>query len=311
MTRERQQRRRRERQRKRRDERQQPVPYEPVGKMPLPGIMGWFQSNTRIFYVGGIAVMVLSLGAIFFGAQGGIHSGQPLTADIVSTSTPSPDATAATATDGDEVDGDGHAHADAEAADDGHAHAADAADAADATVVDDPIQRVYAAPPPFEIDVTHSYEVVILTEKGEIRIELFPDEAPGYVNNFVFLARNRFYDGLIFHRVVAGFIAQAGDPTATGFSGSGYNLPEEKNSLQFDAGMLSMAKAGASVNGSQFFITLEPAPHLNGDFTVFGRVIEGLDVLRALTTREPGEGQPPGDRILSIEVIEEPAADSG
>lgn len=302
MTRERQQRRRRERQRKRRDERQQPVPFEPIGKMPLPGIMGWFQAHTRIFYVGGIAVMVLSLGAIFFGSQGGLNSGQPLTSDIVSTSTPSPEATAAA------TDGDGHAHADAEAADDGHAHAADADEA---TVVDDPIQRVYAAPPPFEIDVTHSYEVVILTEKGEIRIELFPDEAPGYVNNFVFLARNRFYDGLVFHRVVAGFIAQAGDPTATGFSGSGYSLPEEKNSLRFEAGMLSMAKAGASVNGSQFFITLEPAPHLNGDFTIFGRVIEGLDVVRALTTREPGAGQPPGDRILSIEVLEEPPADSG
>lgn len=288
MSRERRQQRRRERQRSRREGRQQNVTYEPVGKMPLPGIMGWFQRNPRIFYVGGIAVMVLSLGAIFFGSQGGISSGQPTAADIAPTSTPAPTSTAA-ATDAEEADADSTAEAGA---------------------TDEPIQRVYAAPPPFEIDVTHSYEVVILTEKGEIRIELFPDEAPGYVNNFVFLARNRFYDGLIFHRVVQGFVAQAGDPTATGFSSAGYNLPEEKNDLQFDAGVLSMAKAGTSVNGSQFFITLEPAPHLNGEFTIFGRVIEGLDVVRALTKREPGAGQPPGDRILSIEVLEEDPADS-
>lgn len=252
--------------------------------MKLPGIMGWFQGNPRFFYVGGIAVMVLSLGAIFFGSQGGINSGQPTAADIQPAETPAPTETAA---------------------------AADAAATAEPVATEDPIQRVYSAAPAFEIDVTHSYEVVIQTEKGEIRIELLPDEAPGYVNNFVFLARNHFYDGLTFHRVVEGFVAQAGDPTATGFIGSGYVLDEETNDLQFDAGVLSMAKAGASVNGSQFFITLEPTPHLNGQFTVFGRVTAGLDVARTLTRREPGGDQPPGDRIISMEVLEDGEADPG
>ena len=252
--------------------------------MPLPGIMGWFQRNPRFFYVGGIAVMILSLGAIFFGSQGGIQSGQPTAADIAPTSTPAPASTAA---------------------------AADADGTAEPTPTEDPIQRVYAAAPAFEIDVTHSYEVVILTEKGEIRVELLPEEAPGYVNNFVFLARNHFYDGLTFHRVVEGFVAQAGDPTATGFTGSGYTLQEEKNDLQFDAGVLSMAKAGSSVNGSQFFITLGQAPHLNGQFTVFGRVTAGMDVAQALTKRAPGDDQPPGDRIISIEVLENGESDPG
>ncbi len=282
---ERRQQRRRERQRSRRGGRQQQqVTYEPIGKMKLPGIMGWFQGNPRFFYVGGIAVMVLSLGAIFFGSQGGIHSGQPTVDDIAGTATPAPTSTAA---------------------------AAEADATTEPAATDQSIQRVYAAPPAFEIDVTNSYEVVILTEKGEIRIELLPEEAPGYVNNFVFLARNNFYDGLVFHRVVEGFVAQAGDPTATGFTGSGYVLEEETNDLQFDAGVLAMAKAGSSVNGSQFFITLEPAPHLNGQFTVFGRVTEGMDVVRALTKRNPGDDQPPGDRIISIEVLENGEADPG
>ena len=279
MGRERRQQRRRERQRSRRGGRQpQQATYEQIGKMKLPGIMGWFQGSPRFFYVGGIAVMVLSLGAIFFGSQSGIYSGQPTADDIAPIHTPAPTSTAA-------------------------------ATEADATA--DPIQRVYSAAPAFEIDVTHSYEVVILTEKGEIRIELLPDEAPGYVNNFVFLARNNFYDGLTFHRVVDGFVAQAGDPTATGFTGSGYVLNEETNDLQFDAGVLSMAKTGSIVNGSQFFITLKPTPHLNGQFTVFGRVTVGLDVVRALTRREPGGDQPPGDRIISMEVLEDGEADPG
>ncbi|MEE8421146.1 MAG: peptidylprolyl isomerase [Dehalococcoidia bacterium] len=249
--------------------------------MPLPGIMGWFQRNPRIFYVGGIAVLLLSLGAVFLGTQAGVHTPPANTASA----TEVPIASTATAE-------------------------ASSSPAAGAT--EEPIQRVYASAPPLEIDVTHTYEVVIHTEKGDIRIELLPEAAPGYVNNFVFLARNRFYDGLTFHRVVADFVAQAGDPSAQGFGGSGYELPEEKNDLTFDAGMLSMAKAGDAVNGSQFFITLEAAPHLNGEFTVFGRVIEGLDVVRALTKREPGRAdQPPGDRILGIDVIEGTPADAG
>jgi len=154
-----------------------------------------------------------------------------------------------------------------------------------------------------EIDPSNRYEAVIRTERGDIRVELLPGEAPGYVNNFVFLARNRFYDGLTFHRVLTGFVAQGGDPTGGGAGGPGYSLEEETNELPFDAGVISMAKSTA-VSGSQFFITLEPTPFLEPDFTVFGRVIEGLEVARSLTAREPGPGAPPADRIISIEIIE-------
>ena len=254
--------------------------------MRLPGIMGWFQGNPRIFYVGGIAVMVLSLGAVFFGTQTGRQTAIP--------DTP-------TADEGDEAD-----------------QIADTptpppvpSPAAEPTP-DDSIQRFYSAPPPLEIDPTHTFSAVIRTEKGNIRLELLPGEALGFVNNFVFLARNDFYDGLTFHRVVPGFVAQAGDPTATGFGGAGYTLPEDTNDLAFEAGVISMAKqdpGGEHVDGAQFFITLDPQPALADNFTVFGRVTEGLAVLRALQERDPAApGEPPGDRILDIEIIEDPGA---
>ena len=124
-------------------------------------------------------------------------------------------------------------------------------------------------------------------------------------NNFVFLARNNFFDGLTFHRVIPGFVAQGGDPTGGGAGGPGYDLEEETNDLPFDAGVLSMAKSN-KVSGSQFFITLEPTPFLESEFTVFGRVIEGLDVARSLTAREASPGAPPAARILSIEITETP-----
>ena len=263
---------RRQRRRVRRSRRGRPG-YEPVGNVRMPGVMGWFQRNPRLFYVGGIAVMVLSLGAVFFGTQAGSGGAR---------NTPS----------------------DAASAEDGQTDQTPTPEASPTTgaTPSDEIQRVYSAPPAMTIDTSHSFQAVIRTEKGEIRLELLPQEAPGFVNNFVFLARNRFYDGLTFHRVVPGFVAQAGDPTATGFGDAGYDLPDERNRLRFEAGVISMAKAGDRVSSSQFFITLEPAAHLNADFTVFGRVVEGMDVLRALTARQPGE--PPGARILSIEIIE-------
>ena len=180
--------------------------------------------------------------------------------------------------------------------------------AAEGSPAAEPIVRVYDSQPPMEIDPTHRFEAVIYTDKGTIRLELLPQDAPGYVNNFVFLARNRFYDDLTFHRVIPGFVAQGGDPTGTGAGGPGYNLVEETNSINFDAGVISMAK-GATVSGSQFFITLDPAPHLNDGFAVFGRVIEGMDVLRALTARDPSQpNQPEPDRILRIEIIEDGAS---
>ena len=165
--------------------------------------------------------------------------------------------------------------------------------------------RAYAAPPSMTIDSARSYEAVIRTRRGDVRITLLPEAAPGYVNNFVFLAREGFYDGITFHRVIPGFVAQAGDPTGTGSGSAGYDLAEERNDLPFAAGVLSMAKGGSIVSGSQFFVTLAPTPHLEGSFTVFGRVASGLDVLQSLTPRDPRlPGQPPGDRILAIDIIE-------
>ncbi|MQA01107.1 MAG: peptidylprolyl isomerase [Dehalococcoidia bacterium] len=169
---------------------------------------------------------------------------------------------------------------------------------------EDPITRSYEAAPEMSIDVARSYEAVIHLDAGDVRVELLPDEAPGYVNNFVFLAQNDFFDGLTFHRVVPGFVAQGGDPTGSGFGGPGYGLEEESNRLTFEPGVLSMAKSAAGVSGSQFFVTLGPAPHLNGDFTVFGRVTEGLELLEALGARNPETAEESGVVIQDIEIIE-------
>jgi cyclophilin family peptidyl-prolyl cis-trans isomerase len=175
---------------------------------------------------------------------------------------------------------------------------------------DEPAVRTYSAPPPVTIDEDASYVAVIRTEKGDIRVRLFTDEAPLTVNNFVFLAREGFYDGLTFHRVIEGFVAQAGDPTGTGAAGPGYDLEVEALSDSFPEGVLAMAKpqeAGRPNNGSQFFFTLSPQPTFEGKFTVFGEVIEGMDVLRGLTTRDPQlvVEADPGDVIETIEIIEE------
>ena len=254
--------------------------------MQFPGMFGWLQRRQRLFYAVGIVVLVVSLGAVFFGGGQAGPTG-PTPATPTPTTSPTP---------GD--DSDATAEATASPADD-----TEATPSSDDEQADD---RAYTAPPPLTIDPDGSYEAVIRTEKGSVRIELLPADAPGYVNNFVFLARDGFYDGITFHRVIPGFVAQAGDPTGTGLHSSGYDLVEELNDLPFDAGVLSMAKAGNTVSGSQFFITLEPTPHLvQSGFTVFGRVIEGLDVLRTLTPRDPSApGQPPGDRILGIDIIE-------
>jgi len=158
------------------------------------------------------------------------------------------------------------------------------------------------------IDPTKSYEAIIKTEKGDIRIKLFADKAPVTVNNFVFLARQGFYDGVTFHRVIPGFMAQTGDPTGTGTGGPGYTFQDEFDpSLRHDSeGIVSMANAGPNTNGSQFFITYAPQPHLDDVHSVFGKVIEGMDVLRSLRERDPSKdpNAPPGDKILTIEIVE-------
>jgi peptidyl-prolyl cis-trans isomerase B (cyclophilin B) len=172
-----------------------------------------------------------------------------------------------------------------------------------------PATQRYSGPPAMTIDTNKSYFAVIHTDKGDIRVELFAKEAPQTVNNFVFLARDGFYNGLTFFRVEPGFVAQTGDPEDTGRGGPGYTIPDENSGQPFQAGTLGMAKRGDEPNsaGSQFFITLSDQPQLNDVDTSFGRVVEGIDVLSALTPREPVAGQdlPPGDEILSIDIEEQ------
>ena len=142
----------------------------------------------------------------------------------------------------------------------------------------------YNSYPDMVIDTDSEYTATIKTNKGDITVELYPDAAPKTVNNFVFLAQDGFYDGVTFHRVIPGFVAQGGDPTGTGRGGPGYQFEDEVegNPHTHEAGSLSMANAGPNTNGSQFFIVYEPQPHLNGKHTVFGQVVDGMDVARSL-----------------------------
>lgn len=169
-------------------------------------------------------------------------------------------------------------------------------------------ERQFDAPPPQVIQEGKQYQATIETDKGDIVVELFAEQTPLTVNNFVYLAEQGWFDDTIFHRVIPGFMAQAGDPSATGIGWPGYRCSDELNpALIFDgAGILGMANSGPDTNGSQFFITLEAQPHLDGLHTVFGRVIEGMEVVEALASRDPQAVAPdePGDRILSVTVEE-------
>ncbi len=165
----------------------------------------------------------------------------------------------------------------------------------------------FSQPPPVTIDVNKKYFVNMETGKGLIRIELYPKEAPKTVNNFVFLARQGFYDGVAFHRVIPGFMAQGGDPAGTGAGGPGYQFEDEFSpKLTHVRGALSMANAGPNTNGSQFFIVYAPQPHLNGRHSVFGMVVSGMDVALALNATEGPNARPP-DRMTKV-TIEEVAA---
>ena len=165
----------------------------------------------------------------------------------------------------------------------------------------------WSSPPDMEIDPARSYEALFKTEGGDFRVRLFAEQSPVTVNNFVFLARQGYYDDTTFHRVLPGFMAQGGDPTGTGAGGPGYAFEDEFDpSLQFDRpGLLAMANRGPNTNGSQFFITYAPTPHLDGLHTIFGEVIEGAEVLSALTPRDP-QANPDfaGDRLISVEITE-------
>jgi cyclophilin family peptidyl-prolyl cis-trans isomerase len=167
-------------------------------------------------------------------------------------------------------------------------------------------EKQYTSPPAMVIDATKSYTATIKTNIGDIVLDLYADKAPKTVNNFVFLARDGFYDGVIFHRVIKGFMAQGGDPTGTGMGGPGYRFEDEFDpSLRHDGpGVLSMANAGPGTNGSQFFITHVATPHLDDRHSVFGRVSSGLDVLLSIPERDPRNTQAPAVTIETIEIAE-------
>ena len=166
--------------------------------------------------------------------------------------------------------------------------------------------KQWTTPPEMVIDPKKKYSATISTEKGDMVIELFADKTPKTVNNFVFLAREGYYDGTIFHRVIPDFMAQGGDPTGTGRGGPGYKFNDEFHpSLKHNKpGILSMANAGPGTNGSQFFITHVPTPHLDGKHSVFGQLTSGLDVLLSIPERDPMRPQYPGVKINSITITE-------
>ncbi len=168
--------------------------------------------------------------------------------------------------------------------------------------------RQYNAPPPEVIDPFKKYTAILHTENGDIEIELFAERTPLTVNNFVFLAREGWFDNNTFHRMLPGLVAQTGDPSGTGFGGPGYFISDEiVPEFKFDAaGWVGMANAGRDTNGSQFFITLGPLPDLDGKYTLFGKVISGLDVAQQLAPRDPTADPeaPPGDLILSVTIEE-------
>jgi len=168
--------------------------------------------------------------------------------------------------------------------------------------------KQYDTPPPMTIDVNRKYFATVEMEKGgEFVIELYADKAPITVNSFVFLAREGFFNGVTFHRVLEGFMAQSGDPTGSGMGGPGYQFVNEDSDLTFDkAGVVAMANAGRDTNGSQFFITFGPAEFLNGGYTIFGQVIDGMDVVKGITLRDP-DTKPSfaGDAIMTIIITEE------
>ena len=151
--------------------------------------------------------------------------------------------------------------------------------------------------PAMTIDPEKKYRALIATTRGDMDLELYPDHAPVTVNNFIFLAREGFYDGVLFHRVISDFMIQTGDPTGTGTGGPGYRFEDETagNPLVHERGVISMANAGPNTNGSQFFITHSPQPHLDGRHTVFGKVVQGQDVVDAIRQ---------GDAIVSVTISE-------
>ena len=155
--------------------------------------------------------------------------------------------------------------------------------------------KSYSAPPAQSLDTSKTYSATFQTSRGNIECQLFASDVPNTVNNFVFLAREGFYDGTTFHRVISDFMIQGGDPQGTGTGGPGYKFADEKSSNRHRAGTLSMANAGPNTNGSQFFITHVATPHLDGKHTVFGQVTSGQEIVDAIRK---------GDTIQTITINE-------
>jgi len=169
-------------------------------------------------------------------------------------------------------------------------------------------KRQYSTCPPITVDMTKDYTATLHTEKGDIVIQLFADKTPYTVNSFIFLAQNGWYDNNTFHRVIPKLYAQTGDPSGTGKGNPGYYIVTEiMPSLTFNTpGLVAMVNSGPDTSGSQFFITLAPIPQYDGKYTIFGQVLQGMDVLQELTPRDaqPGANTPPGDKLLSIKINE-------
>lgn len=168
--------------------------------------------------------------------------------------------------------------------------------------------KTYSEVPAMAIDASKKYKATFnLAKGGSFTVELYPDKAPVTVNSFVFLAREKYFDGTTFHRVLEGFMAQGGDPTGTGMGGPGYEIQNEDSDLKFNKpGVLAMANAGRDTNGSQFFITFVATPQLDGGYTIFGQVVEGMEVVNGITRRDPMTNPDfTGDVINSVTISEE------
>jgi peptidyl-prolyl cis-trans isomerase B (cyclophilin B) len=166
-------------------------------------------------------------------------------------------------------------------------------------------QMQWKQPPKMMLDKSKDYRAVMETEHGEMVLDLFARDVPNTVNNFVFLATQGYFDNTTFHRVLANFVVQGGDPTGTGMGGPGYTFANEITSHKHDAGAISMANAGPNTNGSQFFICLTAQHGLDGQYNVFGQLVDGWDVLKAIRLRDPDAVPPPtypGDKLISVRI---------
>jgi cyclophilin family peptidyl-prolyl cis-trans isomerase len=169
-------------------------------------------------------------------------------------------------------------------------------------------EKSYDSPPEMALKPGYDYHAIFVTGQGPVRVRLFAEEAPETVNNFVFLAREGYFDGTTFHRVIKDFMVQGGDPTGTGTGGPGYRIPDEFHpELRHDKpGILSMANAGPNTGGSQFFITHVATPWLDDRHAVFGEVVDGMDAVNAIEERDPQRAREPGETIERVEIEEVP-----